>query len=147
SIEQLLEKEPKGVREGLPRVLKAALEQAPRIDESFATDLLGRVAATLDDLPQTKEAAPLLEKALFVAAHFEQTAYVQQFIARFRQLFDRQRDRGGARALALLAEQSFRGLRKLGLRQEIDHLIKQMAEWSLQGQDLPHLRRMGVRHI
>ena len=71
------------------------------------------------------DTAPLLERALFVAAHFEQTAYVQQFAARFQHLLDRRRGPEAARAFASLAEQSFRGLRKLGMREEIDrHLFE-----------------------
>jgi hypothetical protein len=143
-IEQLLAEAPQ-TKAGLPRILKAALDQAPRIDEAFALDLLGRVGAALDETPAAPEAAPLLEKALFVAAHFEQTVYVQQFLGRFQHLLDRKHGLASARAFASLAEQSFRGLRKLGMRDEIDRLHKQMAECILQGQSLPNLRvRMGV---
>jgi len=128
----------------LPRVLRAALEQAPRLEEKAAVDLLRRVHELLDE-PATAETAPLLEKALFVAAHFEQTAYVQQFVARFQHLLDRRHGLKAARAFASLAEQSFRGLRKLGMREEIDQLLRQMAEGILQGQDFPNLRaRLGV---
>src|SRR5262249_50738530 len=132
-------------RAALPRILKAALDQAPRIDEAFAIELLRRVTAALDEMATAPEAAPLLEKALFVAAHFEQTVYVQQFLGRFQHLLDRRHGPQAARAFASLAEQSFRGLRKLGMRDEIDRLHKQMAESILQGQSLPNLRaRMGV---
>jgi hypothetical protein len=144
-IAQLLEQAPDTAQSALPRILKAALEQAPRIDESFAIDLLGRVSDALEEMPAAVEAAPLLEKALFVAAHFEQTVYVQQFLGRFQYLLDRRHGPQAARAFASLAEQSFRGLRKLGMRDEIDRLLKQMADVILQGQSLPNLRaRMGV---
>ena len=145
-IQHLLDEAPTmdAATAALPRVLRAALEQAPRLEEKAAVDLLRRVSELLDE-PATSETAPLLEKALFVAAHFEQTAYVQQFVARFQHLLDRRHGLKAARAFASLAEQSFRGLRKLGMRDEIDGLLRQMAEGILQGQDFPNLRaRLGV---
>src|SRR5208283_447703 len=117
-----------GPRAALPRVLTAALELAPRVGEAFALDMLSRVAPVLEGLPDTPEEPHLLEKALFVAAHFGQTEQVQTFVARFRQLLDRRRGEASARAFESLAEMSFRGLRKLGMRDEIDRLLQQMAE-------------------
>ena len=43
-------------------------------------------------------------------------------------------------ALNLVAVQSFRGLRKLGLRDQIDQLLRQMAEVILQGRPMSTLR-------
>src|SRR5262249_24889029 len=97
-IEQLLVEAPTTARAALPRILKAGLDQAPRIDEAFAIELLRRVPAALDEMATAPEAAPLLEKALFVAAHFEQTVYVQQFLGRFQHLLDRRHGPQAARA-------------------------------------------------
>ncbi|MBL8798151.1 MAG: hypothetical protein JNM56_29915, partial [Planctomycetia bacterium] len=122
-IQQLLELAASGShRAALPRVLRAALAQAPRVGEPFALALLDRVGRELETLGDSAEEMPLLEKALVVAAHFEQTAQVQHLLAALQQLLDRLDRREGARAFAALAESSFRDLRKLGMRDEVDRL-------------------------
>lgn len=149
-IDQLLDEAPKkgNVRAALPRTLKAALEQAPRIDETFACDLLRRAAVVIEELPSTADLAPLLERALFVAAHFQQTDYVKPFLARFHELFERPSDPAATRTVASLAAQACRSLRKLGMRQEIDRLLKRMAQCILQGRDIASLRkRLGPKRV
>ncbi len=132
-------------RAALPRVLATALELAPRVGEPFALELLGRVGSVLDALSETAEITPLLERALFVAAHFGQTAHVEQFVTRFEQLLDGRRGVRAAIAFESLAAQSFRGLRKLGRRDAIDRLLDQMGDCLLQGQPIRALRtRPGV---
>jgi hypothetical protein len=133
------------------RVLAVALELSPRIGEKFAREMLGRVVPVLDDRPRAPQGtddaarvrldAELLERALRVAGHFGLAEHVQAFAGRFRHLLDARRTAGAARAFEVLAGQCFRGLRRLGLRSEIDPLLRQMAEWALQGRDLAALRR------
>jgi hypothetical protein len=146
-IQQLLELAASGShRAALPRVLRAALAQAPRVGETFALGLLDRVGKELESLADSSEEVPLLEKALVVAAHFEQPAHVQHLLISLQHLLDRLDRREGPRAFAALAESSFRGLRKLGMRDEVDRLLKHAAESILQGRDLANLRaRQGVR--
>jgi hypothetical protein len=62
-------------------------------------------------------------------------------VARFLRLVESLRGEGGAQALDSLAGQCFRGLRKLGLRDETDRLLQQMANLLLQGESLPAMRQ------
>src|SRR5262249_13618379 len=59
----------------------------------------------------------------------------------FLKLVQSQKGEEAARALDGLASQSLRGLRKLGLRDETDRLLQQMAQMIIQGQDMTALRR------
>ncbi len=131
------------------RILATALELAPRLGEEFARGLLDRIGPVLEALPQPLEQALLLEKGLFVAAHFDQTAQVQGFLGRFHQLFAAS-DRGTVHALEPLLGQCFRGLRKLGMREEIGRLLERVAGVVLHRPDLqgrlPSLRRL-LRHL
>jgi hypothetical protein len=132
----------KGGAERRARVLCAALDQAPRVGEDFSAEMLELCPATFDALPppgditEFEHQAKLLEKSLFVAAHFDRKEFVQQLVTRFGRLLDTQRDAATVQAIDTLAAQSFRGLRKLGMQQEIDKLLHLMAEVLLQGRAL-----------
>ncbi len=143
-VRGLLQKGPKG-RDGpevRARVLRTALDQGPRVGEEFAAEMLALTPAAFDALPpppgavEFGEQADLLEKGLFVAAHFDRKEYVQQLVTRFGRLLQAQRDAPTVQSLDSLAAQSFRGLRKLGMQQEIDKLLHLMAEVLLRGRDL-----------
>lgn len=129
------------------RVLSATIQFAPRIGESFAVDLLDRIAPVLNALPARREPidleaeARLLERALFVAAHFDRVEQVQAIVARFLSLLDSQQGDRTFQVLNALAGQCFRGLRKLGLRDEVDHLLQHMSNLVLQGQRLEVVRK------
>jgi hypothetical protein len=126
-----------GVRFPQVQILRTALELAHRLGEAFARDVLNRVTLTLDhyaDLPLEQQGR-LLENGLFLAAHFDQGAYVQTFVARFHQLLDTQAGSDAVQALEPLMGQCFRGLRKLGMRDEISRLLGQMAEVVLEGRE------------
>jgi hypothetical protein len=127
------------------RILGTALELAPRLGEAFAGDLLSRVVPALDKLTELLPQALLLEKGLFLAAHFDQAVYMQKFIARFRQILENpdrfqqllksQPNIGKDPPLETLLGQSFRSLRKLGMRDEISHLLERIAELIIQSQE------------
>ena len=76
------------VAEARAPLLRAALEVAPRVSEDFALALLDQTVQVYDALPRGKELdqlwqkALLLEKAMFVAAHYDR-------IERFRPLVER----------------------------------------------------------
>jgi hypothetical protein len=119
------------------RVLQAVLEQAPRLGEDFAATLLPQAVACYDGLPAAGEEkallqrAELLDKTLLVAAHFDRPEDVQALVARFQKLL-RSAGRGTARSAVLsLAGPYLRGLRKLGMRAEIELLLRQMEELLL----------------
>jgi FtsH ternary system domain X7 len=136
---------PKGNKgyEARVSILRTALNLAPRVSEEFALDMLTQLLPTYDALPEARDAAVLeqqanlLEKGLFVAAHFDRKDHVQQLVARFQRLLQSQRGNAGAiQSLDTLAEHGFRGLRKLGMREEIDVLLRQMENVILEGQDI-----------
>ncbi|MBY0528451.1 MAG: hypothetical protein K2R98_33980 [Gemmataceae bacterium] len=129
------------------RVLAVALELAPRVGERFAVRVLDAVLPMLDELADTLEPAPLLERSLFVAAHFGLAERVQELAVRFEQLMDQRHGADAVAAFESLAQQSFRGLRRLGLRSSIDRLLKQMAGQLLPGRDLANLRRTAGDHL
>jgi hypothetical protein len=124
------------------RILQAGLEVAPRVSENFARALLDQVPPAYDALLEIKDPEALwtqarfLERALMVAAHFDRIEHIHPLVARFEQLLEGQRGDVRIRALVSLAGQCFRGLRKLGMRDEINHLLTQMADLVLQGREV-----------
>lgn len=143
-VEQLLREVPKAAKgyEQRARVIRAGLEAAPRVGEEFARKLLDQSVSAYDALPETKELpalmeqAAFLEKALFVAGHFGRIEAVHPLVLRFQHMLAGQKGPQAIPVLDSLAAQCFRGLRKLGMREEIDTILKQMAELVLEGQDV-----------
>jgi cellulose synthase operon protein C len=131
--------------ENRAKILQKSLEIAPRISEEFGRDLLEKVTAVFDALPKAPdvstfiERAKLLERALFVAAHFDRLEHIQPLIERFRALLEAQDAERAVSAIDELAGRCLRGLRKLGMRDEIDHLLTMMAKLVLGGQELKAL--------
>jgi hypothetical protein len=124
------------------RILRVALHLAPRVSEEFGRNMLKLVNEAYDALPEPKDLnavldqANFLEKALFVAAHFDRSEHIHPLVARFQRMVQAQKGSASLQALDTLADQCFRGLRKLGMRDEIDHLLGQMADLVLEGQDV-----------
>ena len=135
------------------KILDKALAIAPCIGEEFALDLLAQLGPVYDALPQVRETiavierSGLLEKALFVAAHFDRKDHIQALVARFHRLLQEQRGNSEAlKELNPLVAQCFRGLRKLGMREEIDFLLKEMADIILEGRDVAAVGAAGDRN-
>ncbi|HJT79303.1 MAG TPA: hypothetical protein VJ739_19055, partial [Gemmataceae bacterium] len=127
-------------------ILRAALDAAPRVGGDFALRLLAetesvydRLSALEDPALRLDKQAGLLEKGLFVAAHFGLSDHVHALVHRFRSLLDRQLTANNLQGLDGLAGQCFHGLRKLGLRDQIDTLLGQTVEVLLQGQGMRSL--------
>lgn len=144
SVEQLWnEYPPKGQQgnEVRGRILEAALGIAPRVQEDFALDMLNRLPSVLESLSSMPDAnivnqARLLERGLFVAAHFDRAEHVQALVALFEKLIFSIRKRAtNTETLDTLAGECFRSLRKLGMRDEIDRLLHDMADLILEGKD------------
>lgn len=145
-VEQLL-KEHKA-HDVRARILRTSLDLAPRVGEDFALLLLAQLAPTCDGLGDPADAqaledhAKLLEKSLFAAAHFDRMEYVQSLVARFQKLLATQRSPEKAKSLESLAGQCFRGLRKLGMRDETDLLLRQMAALVIESQGAKSLQEL-----
>jgi hypothetical protein len=116
------------------RVVGTALEVSFRLGEPFALGLFDRVLPAVDGLKPglLEEQAGLLERALRVAAHFDQHGHLRAYVGRFEGLLA-DADERSAPALEPLLRQCFRGLRKLGLRDEADRLLGRMAGLVLKG--------------
>jgi hypothetical protein len=143
-VHRLLKATPKGseAAETRARVLRAGLDAAPRVGEEFGREMLEQTLPAYDALPEPEntsaleDQARLLERALFVAGHFDRVEHIHPLVARFQRLLQTQRGTQAVQALDTLARECFRGLRKLGMRDEIDRLLGQMADLVLEGKDL-----------
>jgi len=148
-IHKLLQECPKGPagHEARAKVLRTALEIAPHLGEDFAREMLDRTLPAFDALPEPsdhealRQQAKFVEKALFTAAHFGRAEHISPLVGRFRKLIHTRRGPQAIEAVCTLAEQCFRSLRKLGMREEIDRLLGQMADLVLQGKDIGALVR------
>lgn len=112
---------------GEARIVTTALELAPRLGAEFAQRALARVIPTVDICTSGIEKALLLERGLLVAAHFDQPAHVASLVKSFHGLLDSPRGGETLKGLDSLMGESFRGLRKLGMRDEIAQLLDRMA--------------------
>jgi hypothetical protein len=152
-VQQLLKEAPKEAAgiEARARILRAALEVAPRVGEEFANDMLNRALPAYDALAAAGEEsedgglaileqqAKFLEKALFTAAHFGRGEPIARLVSRFQKMLRTQRGPQAVEFIERLAGQCFRSLRKLGMRDEIDRLLTQMADVVLEGKPLDAL--------
>jgi hypothetical protein len=129
------------------RVMMTAFELAPRLSEKFTAEVLGQLVkmreavVVVQDLHELESRAKLLERAIFLSAHYDRAEHLQQLVNSFVQLLETQRGDNAAQALDALAGQCLRGLRKLGLREEIDGLLQRMTDLVMQGQELASLRQ------
>lgn len=121
-------------------IIGKGLELAPRLGGDFAQRLLERIMPALADLDDSLQAqAVIIEKGIQLAAHFDQAAMVTSLVNRFLTLVSA----GAGNALGDLEpilEQSFRGLRKFGMRDIIGTLLQRMTEALLAGRDLHQAR-------
>jgi hypothetical protein len=129
---------------------------APRVGEDFSVTVLQQVPAVLD--AASKVAGPsehlatlrgeqrkLLERSLFLAAHYDRPALVQLLFDKFLTLLNDQEESERYLSLRHLARECLRSLRKLGLKDEIDRFLKQSTELVVQGRSFAQLRN-GTGH-
>jgi len=144
-VQRLLKGVPKGDRgkKDRNRVVRAGLDLAPRIGEEFGRAMLDEAVALYDAQAGTSDpnllldqVVPLLEKSLFVAAHFDSAEHILPLVTRFRALLQAQQDAPELATLDAVTNQCFRGLRKLGMRDEVNQLLQQTADAVLRGQDV-----------
>jgi hypothetical protein len=80
--------------------------------------------------------AALIEKSLFAAAHFNHGELVEPLVSQFEAMIQRYGGGKNLEALNKVAGECFRGLRKLGMRDVTDRLLRQMAGTVLEGKDI-----------
>ncbi len=125
------------------RIVRAGLDAAPRLGEEFALAMLDEAVALADGQAGisdpnllVEQIAPLLGKSLFVTAHFDSAQHIPPLVSGFRALLKAQQGAAELRGLDAVASYCFRGLRKLGLREEVNELLQQTADAILGGRDL-----------
>jgi hypothetical protein len=134
------------------RCLVECLSLAPRAGEKFAADLVRLVPKVLDavaapaDADGVSDQARILERALFLAGHFDQADLIPGLVERFERLLRSLKGELLAAAINLAAGQCLRSLRKLGMRDTIHELLALMQVLVTQGKTLAQLRGrpMGV---
>lgn len=113
-------------------VIQAGLEAGPRVGEVVARDLLDEAKSILDETGDESpiERARLLERGLTLAAHFDLSETVSEFVGMLHDLLDSQQDAdlvtlGG---LQSLLTKSVRGMRRFGMMDGVSRLLDQMVE-------------------
>lgn len=129
------------------RVLAGTLPLAARVGQSLAEEVLQQIAPALDAVPASdqgpmllEQKALLLERGMLFAAHFDRSDLVQSFLVRLERMIRADSTEGVLGAVASLIGQSLRSLRKLGLRDESERMLKCVSDAVLKGGSLEELR-------
>jgi hypothetical protein len=143
---------------GRVRLIAKALELSPRVGEALALELLARVLSAWDGIDDVVERAVLLEKALLVAAHFDQQETMHSLLERFDaalpaivgnylhlQTEHLPNNQEKLENIESLFRQSLRGLRKLGLRDEIGRMFSRIVELAQADAKAPPAKAAGGR--
>jgi hypothetical protein len=116
------------------RILVSALNQAPRVGETFARELLDQVLRALNSLPpirnrdELRERGGFLEQALFVAGHFGCPEPVPALVLGFKQLLHQKDEVRDPYVLGWVAGPCFQTLRRLGLRDLLASLLRDLTD-------------------
>jgi cellulose synthase operon protein C len=129
----------------LTGVLLATIALGGRLGEEATAALLGLVGPALDaagppDPSQLTDQTKLLGSALFFAAHYGRSDLVAVFVDRLLKLLETRSARALLEPVGTLVEQTLRSLRRLGLRDETQALMRQIEAALLGGQSLAQVR-------
>jgi hypothetical protein len=145
-VRKLLQSLPKERDIGTQRqMLMAALDAAPRVGEDLAREVLDVVLSAYEAAPKVTsphlldEADNVLERAFFVAGAFNLVQFGGPLAGRFDHLLHKDHEGVALFGLEGLARQSFRTLRKLGMRDEINRLVNRLANTLLRGHEVPDI--------
>jgi hypothetical protein len=133
-------------------VFSEVVPLAPRVGEDFAVALVQQVPAVLDAVDKwhaprehlASLAEPerrLLERSLFLAAHYDRAELVQTIFARFLEYLRTRSEEDRHAAINDLARVCLRSLRKLGLKDDTDRFLRQTSDLIVQGKSLAQLRQ------
>ena len=139
TIDQLLRR--KGTAQDKIRILSRALELSPRLDETFALELLDLAPDAVDQCKEVTEKTLVLQRAIYVAAHYGRQESVHalakvfsellpQLVSNYLQIQTLYNPEGQETIdkIESLFTQSFRGMRKMGMRDEVGKLFTDVAE-------------------
>lgn len=128
-------------RPGQPHLewtMSVLLDRVSDLTEERATLVFNALPQTLDRLRDSpRPQARLLEKGLAAAAIRDRVDVARDLAGRFMVLAD---GRAGRDMAEMLTGHLFRCLRRLGLKNDADHVLNQVAERVTQGQPLGRLR-------
>ncbi len=130
-------------------VLHEGLPLAGRVSEQFTVELLSHVTAALQggtggatespDLP--KKQGELLERALYLAGHFNREDIVKKLVDDFTTLVHTKSDDTRFKLINVVARQCIRNLKKLGLTNEIDRFLTKLHSEVLRGASTAELKK------
>lgn len=108
--------------------LAAALEAAPRLDEKTAKKLLALVPDAIGSSTTKEPVAKMIKHGLFLAGHFELNEHVEQLLKLFRSELLAPTDSASRQALDESLGECFAGLRRLGLSEEIERVLRRVND-------------------
>lgn len=130
------------------QVLVNSLLLAGRVGEPFTVELLSLVPEVLKGVAAAppghadalKQQGQLLDRGLFFAAHFDRREIVQQLVDLFIDLTKSKSDEQRFDLVNEVVPQCLRSLRKMGLRDETDRLLRRLQDAVLAGQTPAKMR-------
>jgi len=132
-------------------VLHEALPLSTRVGESFTVEMLQLVPAALlsgpaagntPEPPDTpRKQGELLERALFLAGHFDRGDLVKRLVDEFSDLIHSKPEETRYKLINVVAGQCLRSLKKLGMRDEIDRFLTKLRNEVLRGQTTADLKK------
>lgn len=129
------------------RTLHAALPWAFRVGEVFTLELLDLVHDVLRVEPGYEAIADLnriqgqlLERALFLAGHYDRREVLSRLLDRFVELVGAKPLDQRFELVNFVAGQCLKSLRKLGLRDEIDKLLRRILALVLDGRSVAQVK-------
>lgn len=130
-------------------VLHEGLPLAGRVSEQFTVELLAHVPAALQggtgaatespDLP--KKQGELLERAMFLAGHFNREEIVKKLVDDFTSLVHTKSDDTRFKLINVVARQCIKSLKRLGLTNEIDRFLTKLHNEVLRGASVNDLKK------
>jgi len=126
----------------LPSILQDEMNVTPRLNPELASLMLRNLNRALDLVAATPTRQwQLLEKGLSYAAAIHQPEAIQPLTQRIRDIIDSQRRLPASNRLEGLTGQTFRSLRRLGMKDEAYDMLTRIHNVLTGGEDVARLRR------
>jgi hypothetical protein len=108
--------------------LAVLLQIAPRLGEAFARELFPRAREAVSSSIDLPKKAVLLERALLLAANFDQSDEVRFLVAAFRQLIRAEDRKNLSGVWGPLVSHCFRSLSKLGMNDTMEEVFRELVD-------------------
>lgn len=131
-------------------VLQNSLRLAPRVGLDFTVELLGHLSRLMNtSVPnsylvtmENRKLGRLFETSLFLAAHYDRPEILQELITGIFGCVIAKPDDQRYELVNYFAGRCLSGLRKVGLREEIDKLLQRFQDDILKGKSLEQLKTL-----